>query len=502
MIEHTYMLYARVSPKGSDWHAEETSVALQLSEMREYILHKDPEAEFLEQTDEFRSGKDLNRPGIQAVLADLESPEPPWGTLVVWALDRLSRSLADAVPIFEKLRDAARGFVCVRQDWLSTQGAMARFTLNQTILVAQLEREMTSERVKAKMVWIAEKGKIPAGRLPLGYRRKAGEKNEIEPDPETAPVVKAIFEEYLAQSCSVADLRRKYGLNDKNQLYRILRNPLYIGKVEYDGKIYPGHHEPIVSEDLFERANALLPGERHAPRPTRQKYQYLLQGLVICKCGKRMTVYSMRKKNGTRYAYYKCQDTLGCKFLVNAERLDQAVLDQVLAIATDPEYIRARWEDYQRQKAAEDAEKQKLIRKSETEIAEARKEVDNIDRLFLSGVVTPENAAHWNEKLTAARSNLERLQSHHQVVLNNLAEIHDADELPKVLEQIREWADILQHADDWQTKRNLILTLVKYVKCLDEDGNTELSLFFTSRRPRVMTSPHSDRHFFCHPQIL
>ena len=143
---HTYMLYARVSPKGSDWNAEETSVAMQLQEMKEYISRRDPFAVFLEAKDEFKSGKNLNRPGIQMILADLENRDPAWGTLVVWALDRLSRSLADAVPVFEKLRDAGRGFICVRQDYLSTQGAMARFTLNQTILVAQLEREMTSER--------------------------------------------------------------------------------------------------------------------------------------------------------------------------------------------------------------------------------------------------------------------------------------------------------------------------------------------------------------------
>ena len=187
------MLYARVSPKGSDWNAEETSVAMQIQEMKEYILRRDPQAEFMIETDEFRTGGNLQRPGIQKILADLDQPEPPWGTLVIWALDRLSRSLGDAVPIFEKLRDAGRGFICIRQDYLSTQGAMARFTLNQTILVAQLEREMTSERVKAKMVYIAEKGKIPAGKIPLGYRRKKNAKNEIEPDPETAPVVQDIF---------------------------------------------------------------------------------------------------------------------------------------------------------------------------------------------------------------------------------------------------------------------------------------------------------------------
>ena len=479
--QHTYMLYARVSPKGSDWHAEETSVALQIEEMKAYILRKDPRAEFLTCTDEFKSGKNLNRPGIAEVLRDLEAPEPSWGTLVVWALDRLSRSLADAVPIFEKLRDAGRGFICVRQDYLSTQGAMARFTLNQTILVAQLEREMTAERVKAKMVWIAEKGKVPAGRLPLGYRRKTGAKNEIEPDPETAPVVRAIFEEYLAQSDSVAELRRKYAkyLYGKNQLYRMLRNPLYIGKVEYDGKVYPGQHEAIIDRDLYEKVNALLPGERRAPRPSRQTYKYLLQGLVLCKCGRRMTPYSVKKRGDTRYFYYKCQDQLGCKFSVNAERLDEEVLEQVKRIVLDPEYVRERWDVYREEKAERENAQRAVIQKSEREIADAEREVQNIDRLFIQGVISPENAAHFNEKLAAARQHLELLQARHKTVLNDLAAIHGEDELPAILDQIKDWAEVLEHADDWQTKRNLLLMVVKYVKCLDDDGGMELSLVMT-----------------------
>ena len=286
---HTYMLYARVSPKGSSWDAEETTIAMQLQEMKNYVLRKDPQAIFLEETDEFKSGKNLKRPGIQKILEELKNNTAPWDTLVVWALDRLSRSLADAVPIFETLRDSDKGFLCVRQDWLSTQGAMARFTLNQTILIAQLEREMTSERVKSKMVYIAEHGKVPSGKLPLGYRRKENVKNEIEPDPETAEIVRDIFSAYLSQTVSIVSLRKKYEqyLCGKNQLYRLLRNRLYIGEIEYDGKVYRGNHEPIGPRELFDRVNSMLPGERNAPRISQQIYKYLLQGLVFCHCGKK-----------------------------------------------------------------------------------------------------------------------------------------------------------------------------------------------------------------------
>lgn len=501
-----YMLYARVSPKGSDWHAEETSISMQIQEMKDYILRKDPGAQFQVQQDEFKSGKNLNRPGIQAVLSDLDLPEPPWSTLVVWALDRLSRSLADAVPIFEKLRDAGCGFICVRQDYLSTQGAMARFTLNQTILIAQLEREMTSERVKAKMVWIAEKGKIPAGKIPLGYRRKKNAKNEIEPDPETAQIVKDIFNAYLAQTETVVELRRRYSkyIYGKMQLYRMLRNRLYIGEVEYDGKVYPGRHVPIIDRDLFDAVNALLPGERRAPRPGRQIYKYLLQGLVFCECGKKMVPYSVKKSGNTRYFYYKCQDTLGCKYAINAERLDAEVMEAVKEIVLDENYIRERYEDWQRDQAEKEKQNQSEIERSAALVTEAQQEVDKIDNLFLSGVVTPENAAHWNVKLQAARDNLELIRQKHQQMVDDLADVKANADLPDLLQELRRWADLLDRAgDDFTLKRNLILGIVKNVRCIDREGHIEIAVMTKGKKWRSergliitarLTIPHRSRY--------
>ena len=475
---HTYMLYARVSPKGSDWNAEETSVAMQLQEMKEYISRRDPFAVFLEAKDEFKSGKNLNRPGIQMILADLENRDPAWGTLVVWALDRLSRSLADAVPVFEKLRDAGRGFICVRQDYLSTQGAMARFTLNQTILVAQLEREMTSERVKAKMVYTAEKGKVPGGKIPLGYKRKPNIKNEIEPDPDTVPVVQGIFADFIAQLLPVVEIKKKYSdyIYGKNQLYRLLRNRLYIGEIEYDGQVYPGKHPPIIDRAVFDRANAMLPGERRAPRPSRQIYKYLLQGLVYCHCGKKMTPYSVKKSGDTRYFYYKCQDTVNCKYAVNAERLDAEVVEQVRKIVIDPEYVKERYAEYKKQKALENAEKRACVEKAAADLAAAKGEMDKIEQLLLSGMLTASNAAYWNGKLDFARKNVETLQTTYDSLMESISDIKEQDQLSALLEQIREWGQILDKCDDLNIKRNLLLSVVQHIKCTDKEGNMDLSL--------------------------
>ena len=90
----TYLLYARVSPKGSSWDGCETSIPVQLEEMRRYVLRMDPDAAFIEVSDEFRSGKDLKRPGMQRILKDLKRRPVRWQNLVVWNLDRLTRSLS------------------------------------------------------------------------------------------------------------------------------------------------------------------------------------------------------------------------------------------------------------------------------------------------------------------------------------------------------------------------------------------------------------------------
>ena len=487
------MLYARVSPKGSTWNAEETSIALQVQQMKDYVLRKDPQAKFIVREDEFKSGKNLQRTGIQSILEELENGTQEWHTLVVWALDRLSRSLVDAVPIFEMLRDAGCGFICIRQEYLSTEGAMARFTLNQTILIAQLEREMTSERVKEKMVWIARKGKIPSGRIPVGYRRRIGVKNEIEPDPETVPIVQDIFHSYLAQNETIADLKRRYPkyLTAKMQLYRMLRNRIYIGEVEYDGNVYPGQHEPIIDRATFDAVNEMLPGERQAPRPSRQVYKYLLPGLVYCHCGRKMTPYSVKKggKNSDiRYFYYKCQDTLNCKYSINAERLDAEVLQAVRDIARDESYLKEQHDGWFAEQTTKNDIHKKQLQELNDKISNAMVELSQINNLFVSGVVKPENADYWNERLSDVRQNLLSLETQKKEFTDSLQHKSGNADFPTLLHEMQHWASLIDVADsenDYFTKRNILLSIVHRVNCTDQDGTVEVEVLTKGNKWRA-----------------
>jgi DNA invertase Pin-like site-specific DNA recombinase len=158
----TYLLYARVSPKGSTWSASESSVPIQAKSCREYVLRSDPTARFIEVTDEFESGRDTKRPGFQRILADLEARAGEWDCLVVYSIDRLGRSIGDMLPFFESMHKAGRGLLAVRQN-IDMNTAGGRAMLYLMCVFAQLERELNSERTSAKMMSIAAAGGIPYG---------------------------------------------------------------------------------------------------------------------------------------------------------------------------------------------------------------------------------------------------------------------------------------------------------------------------------------------------
>jgi len=482
---HRYCIYARVSPKGSSWAAQETSIGVQLQECRQYILDRvDPLAQFTEVADEFRSGKDLNRPGMQQILGDIESGRPSFDTLVVWQLDRLSRNLADAAPLFERLRDAGLGFVSIRQSYLSATGAMARFNLTQTIAIAQLEREMTSERISAKMHWIAQNGKVPWGIVPFGYRRRTDVKNTVEVVPEEAEVVRKIFAAYLSgvDRGDLSTLRRlqeehRDRISDVKHVYRLLRNRFYVGEISYNGEVFRGEHEPIIERDVFDAVQSRLPGKKYHPaRPGRRKYPYLLSGLVRCCCdpARHMRPASVKKKD-KRYFYYKCTDS-GCGCAINAEKLDAAVLEALRRVATDPEYIRECYDVCQRRIAEARRKQQPRITAALEERDTAEAELKHIDGMFMSGVISPANMDYWNEKLVAARERVEKAKREYADLVAALEPLEDQLKVSAVIKSLSAWATALDDAaDDVALKRNLIEAMVFRVRCV-KHGEFEIDL--------------------------
>ncbi|MCR4572804.1 MAG: recombinase family protein [Lentisphaeria bacterium] len=481
-----YCLYARVSPKGSDWGAEETSIAVQLSDMRKRVLTICPNAEFIELADEFKSGKDLNRPGIQQILEDLNKPQCPWQCLVVWNLDRLSRSLKDAIPIFSKLRDANCEFISINQDYLSYTGAMARFMLHQTIAIAELERGMTAERVSAKLRGMVQAGKYPSGRVPIGYKKT--DKYTVVIDEDKAPMIRDIFSLFNEGKLGFEEVNKRYPgvFQNRQHFYRILRNKLYIGVLVWNGVEYPGICDPIIDAKTFDNVQMLLQeSRRNYTRTNGKQYEYLLSGLVYCHCGRHMTPYSVNKGDNKRFFYYKCTAP-ECKNAINAESLDNEVLEYVAQIFQDEDEIKASLEAYLKEMAEETGRSKAQKANLEMQLSEARKREQNIANMFLNGIVTQENKDYWNAELANARATREELEKQIEELSPQVPSIDYEQIMPNLVEAAKRYArKIIDEKDSNEARRNLIYSTVESVTCLNREQNVitfELRLVMTGSK--------------------
>lgn len=319
-----YLIYARVSPKGSKWDSNETSIPVQVAECKAHVLRLDPYAEFEVLFDERYSGKDLNRPAVQILIDQLKNGTANWQCLVVWHMDRLSRSLADSIPLLKQIQSANKGLISVRQE-LDFHTAGGRFSLHIFMAAAQYEREMTSERTKAKMLSMCEKGLYVGGSVVMGYKKDPNNKYLLIPDEPKASYVRMIFEEFASDKLTKQRLK-DFGLS-RSGLYAMLRRQVYAGKIVFGGKVYQGQHEPLVTQELFDQVQHKIgqTTKDYAPRRLSRNYTYELSGLVHCgRCGALMTPTATKKKE-RRYFYYACRNE-DCGNRISAPDLDETVL--------------------------------------------------------------------------------------------------------------------------------------------------------------------------------
>ena len=392
-----YLIYTRVSPKGSTWRASETTVGDQAAQCRAFVLATDPAGEVVGViTDEFESGKSAQRPGWKRILREVQTGTARWDVLVVRHLDRFSRSIRDAVNALELLHESGKCLIATAQG-LNSSNPSGRGVINILLSIAQMEREFASERTKLKMESIAQRGLWPVGRPPYGYKRGKRHDNKLYVDPERAENVRQVFVRYRA-GVGATELARAYKMH-KNSILYMLRNRTYLGLICYDGKEYRGQHEAMVSPDLFDAAQRLLPGTRHAPRPKAQKYPYILAGLVYCDCGKRMTPASAYGRNG-RYNYYQCTDTKDCRQRVRAEKVEAKVLDTLATMRISEEDIEEILEELRR--PAPEGERPPDVDALERAAAKAQERKERLADLFGDGLVTPENAGTINARLAKA----------------------------------------------------------------------------------------------------
>ena len=263
------------------------------------------------------SGGNMERPGLKALLADIDRGLVD--IVVVYKVDRLTRSLSDFSKIVERFDAKGVSFVSVTQAF-NTTSSMGRLTLNMLLSFAQFEREVTGERIRDKIAASKAKGMWMGGRPPIGY--DGVDRKLVINEPEAA-VVRDLFDRYLAlgsvkalaTDLAARGVRSKSWVSKKGEtlgggtwtrgaLYLLLANPVYRGAIRHHDKIYPGCHPAIIDEATWERVQAQLAGNcPDHPTTPRLSAGALLAGLVFDDRGSPMAPIHTAK-SGQRYRYY------------------------------------------------------------------------------------------------------------------------------------------------------------------------------------------------------
>ena len=338
-------VYTRVSTS-MQAEKEYNSCEAQKDRIVSFIKSQEDMEAFREYSDPGYSGGNLDRPGLKALLRDIEGGLIK--VVLTYKIDRLTRSSKDfyaLIEFFEKY-DVSYISVTERFDTSSPSGRLLR---NIMLTFAQFEREMTSERIKDKLEQKAKKGLWNGSVPPVGYKKID---KKLVLDKKKAPLVKELFETFVKTGhfYEVLALARKndirayrtQNLISSSGLYYLLRNPLYIGKLIWHGQYLPAIHEPIISEDLFLAAQDAI---KEKPKKKRLYKEYILSSLVRCsECRSGMT-NSFTSKKKRRYYYYRCMSVAkrgkdACSIKqVNAEKLEDFIFENLERISKDRPYV-------------------------------------------------------------------------------------------------------------------------------------------------------------------
>jgi site-specific DNA recombinase len=311
-----------------------------------YVLSQQHEGWLLHQAhydDGGFSGGNIERPGLQRLLNDIAANKID--TVVVYKVDRLTRSLADFAKIVEQFDQQGISFVSVTQQF-NTTTSMGRLTLNVLLSFAQFEREVTGERIRDKVAASKKKGMWMGGPVPLGYDLSDRSLiiNEVEAE-QVREIYKqylrlgSVFDlhEYLIRSNSRSKVRvsstgRRYGgaIFSRGTLYNLLNSPLYIGKVSHKGVTYPGRHEPIVEKAMWDKvAERMKENGVKRSKISNMRSGRLLLGILFDSDGNRFTP-SHASKAGRRYSYYTSHGVIAKRKSKVIQRIPTTEIEQIV----------------------------------------------------------------------------------------------------------------------------------------------------------------------------
>jgi len=312
------------------------------------------------------TGGNMDRPALKRLLADVEAGKVD--IILIYKLDRLSRSLLDFMKLAEMLEQHHVSFVSVTQD-INTSTSSGRMMLNILMTFAQYEREVIAERIRDKIAGAKRRGQYCGGIPVLGYDADS-ESKKLVINKEEAAIVREAFVLYTRYGSAIETACRLNGLGyrtkawtsrkniahggetfDVGTIYRMLNNPLYVGEVYFKGKSYPGEHEAIIDRPLWDAVHKIL-GE-NAPIPAGRRKNAItspFKGLLRCgHCGGAFGItYSCNNKKDSdhrRYMYYCCikdekQSERRCPLSrIPAGDIDRVILEQMARIFKTPSML-------------------------------------------------------------------------------------------------------------------------------------------------------------------
>jgi len=314
------------------------------------------------------SGGNVERPALKRLMADIEGGKID--VVVVYKIDRLTRSLTDFSRLIEVFEKRQVSFVSVTQQF-NTTSSMGRLVLNVLLSFAQFEREVTGERIRDKFAASKKKGMWMGGVPPLGYDVRD---RKLVINEQEAEIVRFIFTRFIhtrSITAVVLEAREKGfhskthtsqkgntrpgKLLDKGFVYKLVSNPIYIGQIVHKDQTYPGQHAPIISQQIWDQAQAIFKvGPRTRGNESRRQIGAALRGILKCGgCNSGMTVTATRRR-GRLYRYYtpnahmkkSCPDCpVGS---VSAGEIEGIVLGQLQGVFTSPEVISETWKHVQK----------------------------------------------------------------------------------------------------------------------------------------------------------
>ena len=467
-------LYTRIS---TDEENQPTSLHSQRERLEAFVRSQEGWRVVAHEEDR-ATGTKLDRPGLQAALQ--LAREGKIDLLLVYRVDRLSRKVRQLAQLAEELDRLGVALRSATEPF-DTGAAAGRMMLQMLAVFAEFEHATIVDRVTAGIERRAKEGRWASGRVAFGYRRDA--QKLVVPDEREAPVVKRIFRLYTEDRLGTTSIARL--LTDEHApapargwqpavVQWLLENDAYLGLVHWRDESYPGLHEPLVDEETFAAAQALL-RERGEDLTLRRgnRSEFLLSGVIRCgRCG-RAYVGMSAKGNGGLYHYYACsgRQKLGRKACdgerLNRDKLERAVLSQLAGLYRNGKLIANALQRAYDEQAADRPALQEQQRTVVEEIRRAERALDRYYQAFESGDLDP---GQFKTRLADLQEKLDTLHKQEDALAAQLAdpaESFDPQALTTVADRLR---DTIAAGEPAQTKALLRLL----IKELRVNGRSEI----------------------------